>query len=289
MRSLHAARLPSLSRFGVLLFYAGIVLCLIGVFLLPYLWVVASGLKPQASIFSDVTPVGWRTFVPIEPTFEHVQRLFTERGVGRALFNSAIVSFAQVCGTVLICALACYALTRLDLPGRGFLLAMILLTFLVPYEALIVPLYSLVGRLGLQDSLAAVFLPWVASPLGIFMLRPEFEELPRELDDAAKLDGAGHWRIFWSIILPNVRTSLATVALVTFLFSWNAFLWPLVVLQSQDNVVIQVAIAQSVAPGQLPNWGETFAGAALATIPLIIIFLFLQRYFIQGFGLSGTK
>ncbi len=266
-----------------------VLLAVFAVFVLPYLWTVASGLKPQEAIFRDVSPLGLRTFLPFDPTLENVVHLFVERNIGRALLNSAIISVCQVAGTLVLCAPAAYALTRIDLPGRSVLLVLILLTFLVPYEALIVPMYSLVNGIGLSDSLAAVFLPWIASPLGLFLLRPAFEELPRELDEAARLEGAGHMRIFWSIVLPNVRTALLTLSIVTFLFSWNAFLWPLIALQSPDNAVVQIAIAQSVAPGQLPNWGETFAGAAVATLPAIAVFFLLQRHFVRSLAASGMK
>jgi len=163
------------------------------------------------------------------------------------------------------------------------------MTFLLPIESLMVPLYIQVSGLGLQDTLVGAFIPWIASPFGLFMLRQAFEDLPRELDEAARIDGAGHFRIFWSVVLPNVRTTLATLALVTFLFSWNAFLWPLVIIQSPRNQLIQLAIAQSVAIGQLPNWGETFAGATIATVPLIVLFLCLQRFFVRGIALTGMK
>ena len=259
------------------------------VFLLPYAWIVASSFKPQAMIFRDLNPVSWRSFVPVDPTLVNVTHLFTERGVGRALVNSAIISACQVTGTLTLCSLAAYGLTRIRFRGSNIVFVLILMTFLLPIESLMVPLYQVVAHVGLQDTLVAAFIPWIASPFGLFLLRQAFEELPRELDDAATIDGAGHFRIFWSIVLPNVRTALATLALVTFLFSWNSFLWPLVILQSPENQVIQLAIAQSVAPGQLPNWGETFAGAMVATLPLILLFLFLQRFFVRGIAMTGVK
>ena len=259
------------------------------VFLLPYAWIVASSFKPQAMIFRDLNPVSWRSFVPVNPTLVNVTHLFTERGVGRALVNSAIISACQVTGTLTLCSLAAYGLTRIRFRGSNIVFVLILMTFLLPIESLMVPLYQVVAHVGLQDTLVAAFIPWIASPFGLFLLRQAFEELPRELDDAATIDGAGHFRIFWSIVLPNVRTALATLALVTFLFSWNSFLWPLVILQSPENQVIQLAIAQSVAPGQLPNWGETFAGAMVATLPLILLFLFLQRFFVRGIAMTGVK
>ncbi len=268
----------------------GLVLAaILAFFLMPYLWIVASSLKPQEAIFRDITPLSWRTFVPLHPTLANIIGLFRNRGVGRALLNSAVVSVCQVAGTLVLCTLAAYGLTRIRFRGAGVVFALVLMTFLLPIESLMVPLYITVSGFGLQDTLPGVFLPWIASPFGLFLLRQAFEELPRELDEAARIDGAGHLRIFWSIVLPNVRTALATLALVTFLFSWNAFLWPLVVLSSPRNAVIQIAVAQSVAPGQLPNWGETFAGVTVATIPLIVLFLFLQRFFVRGITLTGVK
>lgn len=268
---------------------AAILLAIIAFFLMPYVWIIASSFKQQAAIFRDIQPLSWRTFIPANPTLDNIIGLFTNRGVGRALLNSAIVSIGQVAGTLAVCTLAAYGLTRIRFRGANIVFALVLMTFLLPLESLMVPLYITVSGLGLQDTLPGVFIPWIASPFGLFLLRQAFEELPRELDEAARIDGAGHFRIFWSIVLPNVRTALATLSLVTFLFSWNAFLWPLVVLSSPHNAVIQIAVAQSVAPGQMPNWGETFAGVTVATVPLILLFLFLQRFFVRGIAMTGVK
>jgi ABC-type glycerol-3-phosphate transport system permease component len=259
------------------------------VFLGPYAWIVASSFKPQAEIFRDLRPISWGTFIPRHPTLDNFIHLFADRGLGRAMINSAIVSSSQVGLALILCSTAAYALTRIRFRGAGLVFAIVLMTFMLPIESLMVPLYMHVSALGLADTLPGVFIPWIASPFGLFMLRQAFEDLPRELDEAARIDGAGHWRIYWSIVLPNVRTTLATLGLVTFLFSWNAFLWPLVILQSPRHIVVQLAIAQSVSIGQLPNWGETFAGATAATVPLVLLFLVLQRYFVRGIALSGLK
>jgi len=268
---------------------AVILIVILAIFLGPYAWVVASSFKPQFAIFRDLKPISWATFFPGDPTIANFVHLFENRGIGRALVNSAIVSSCQVIGTLALCSMAAYGLTRIQFKGSNAVFALVLMTFLLPIESLMVPLYIHVTGLGLADTLVGVFIPWIASPFGLFLLRQAFEEIPRELDEAARIDGAGHFRIFWSIILPNVKTPLATLALVTFLFSWNAFLWPLVILHSPRNHVVQLAIAQSVSIAQLPNWGETFAGATIATVPLIVLFLFLQRYFVRGIALTGVK
>jgi ABC-type glycerol-3-phosphate transport system permease component len=152
-----------------------------------------------------------------------------------------------------------------------------------------VPMFQLIGALGLQDTLIGVGIPWIASAFGLFLLRQAFEGVPAELDEAARIDGAGHFRIFWSVILPTIRADLVTFVLMIFLFSWNGFLWPLIAIQSPEKQLVQVAIAQSVSPGELPNWGLSFAGASVATIPLLVLFLFLQRLFIPGLARTGLK
>lgn len=266
-----------------------VVLAIVVVFLSPYVWMFASGLKEQSSIFTDVSPVGWRTFVPVEATLENMEALFTERGIARALLNSALVAGFQVVGALAVCCPAAYALTRMHFPGRHLIFALILATFMLPSEALAVPLFQLVAALGLQDTLVGVGLPWIASAFGLFLLRQAFESVPVELDEAARLDGAGHLRIFWSVILPNVRADLVTFVLMIFLFSWNGFLWPLIAIQSPENQLVQVAIAQSVSPGELPNWGLSFAGATVASLPLLILFVCLQRLFIPGLARTGLK
>jgi ABC-type glycerol-3-phosphate transport system permease component len=284
------SRLPgSVSTLGRLVTAVIVVALIVAAFLGPYVWMFASGLKTQESIFTDVSPVSWKTFIPTDPTLENVIALFTERGIARALLNSALVAGFQVVGALVICCPAAYALTRMRFRGRNVIFAFILATFMVPSEALAVPLFQLVAGIGLQDTLIGVGIPWIASAFGLFLLRQAFEAIPVELDEAARIDGAGHLRIFWHVILPNVRADLVTFVLMIFLFSWNGFLWPLVVIQSPEKVVVQVAIAQSVAPGELPNWGLSFAGASIATIPLLVLFLFLQRLFIPGLARTGLK
>jgi ABC-type glycerol-3-phosphate transport system permease component len=266
-----------------------ILVVIVAAFLGPYVWMFASGFKTQASIFSDVVPISWKTFIPVDATVRNVVELFTERNIGGAMLNSALVAGGQVLGALAVCCPAAYALTRITFPGRNVIFALILATFMLPSEALAVPLFQLVATLGLQDTLVGVGIPWIASAFGLFLLRQGFEGVPRELDEAARLDGAGHWRIFWSVILPNVRADLVTFVLTIFLFSWNGFLWPLIAIQTPEKQLVQVAIAQSVSPGELPNWGLSFAGASVATIPLLVMFVFLQRLLIPGLARTGLK
>jgi multiple sugar transport system permease protein/putative chitobiose transport system permease protein len=272
-----------------ILWVAAAIAVLTVLFLAPYVWIVSSSFKSQFAIFSDLSPLSWKTFWPRHPTHANFDLLFSQRHVGRALINSAVVAMCQVACTLLLCSMAAFGLTKVRFRGAHVIFTAILLTFLLPVEALVVPLYRVVSGLGLQDTLTGAWIPWVASPFGLFLLRQAFEEFPREYDDAARIDGAGHIRIFFSIVLPNMVTPLVTLALVTFLFSWNAFLWPLVIISSPENQLIQVAIAQSATPGELPDWGQTFAGVTVASVPLVLLFLILQRFFIRGMVSSGVK
>ncbi len=259
------------------------------IFLLPFLWLVGSSFKTQFSIFSDVDHLSIWTFIPRHPTMANFTYLFTHKGVGRALINSFLVACGQVIGTILLCTTCAYGLTRIKFRGSGPLFLFLLITFLVPGDILVVPMYRIATQLHLSNTLWAIFLPWIASPFGLFLLRQAYEDVPHELDEAATIDGANHWQVFTRIILPNVKTSITTLAIVTFLFSWNAFLWPLVVIQSTSKEVIQVSIAQSVVPGELPNWGTTFAGATVAVIPVLLLFVLLQRHVVEGMASTGLK
>lgn len=280
---------PRNRRIAATVMYWFISVLLLLAFLGPFVWILSSSFKPQAHIFKDVTPLSWQTFLPTSANLDNYRNAFSQEHVGQAMANSAIVSGSQVVLTVLLATPAAYALTRLRFRGQGLLFTLIFLTFMVPAEVLILPLFQISTKLHVANTLPGVFLPFVASPFALFLLRQAFRDVPKELDEAAVIDGAGHLRIMTSVVLPNVKPALATLTLMTFLFSWNAFLWPLIVIQSQSRQLIQVAIAINTVPGELPNWGPVFAGAVIAVLPVLVLFLFVQRYFIRGFVMSGLK
>jgi ABC-type glycerol-3-phosphate transport system permease component len=275
------------TRKAVAYWVAAVVLVVI--FLAPYLWILASSFKSQSSIFRDVEHLSFWTFLPRSATLGNYRSAFDTEHVGQALVNSIIVSVAQVFCTLILCIPASYALTRMRFRFQGVVFGLIFVTFMVPAEALMLPLFQIEQSLHLSNTLPGVFLPWIANPFGIFLLRQAFREIPLELDEAAKIDGAGHFRVMWSVILPNVKPAIASLALMTFLFSWNSFLWPLIIVQSTSKQLIQVAIAVNTVPGALPNWGPVFGGAIIATLPVLILFGFLQRYFVRGMATSGLK
>ena len=248
-----------------------------------------SSFRSTDEIFRYTFPLSWRSLIPTSPTLENFRDIFFKWGFGKKYWNSLIAATAQMLGTLLLCSTAAFALSRMYFRGRDLIFAIILITSMMPFEAIIVPLYMVVRSLGLTNSFAALFLPWIANPFGIFLLRQTFLEIPRDYDEAAKVEGASYFQIFWHIILPNVRPALVTLALISFLLSWNAFMWPLIVMQDPNKQVVQVAIATFTQPGELPLWGNIFAGATAATVPILIVFLILQRYYVRGIVMSGIK
>ncbi len=274
------------------LFYALVVV----IFLTPFAWMILGSFRRETEIFQYIYPLTVRTFVPVKWTLENFLAILgiSEEGrrfgldFGRALFNSAFVSAAVVGLSLIFNTSAAYFFARLRFPGKEILFLFVIATMLIPWEATIVPLYLVVRTLGLQDSYWALIVPWYASPFIIFALRQFFQEIPRELDEAAIIDGATRLQILRHVIVPNSVPALVTMSLLEFQFIWNLFFWPLVAVGSKELQVIQVAIASQTTQGQV-YWGRTFAGAVLASVPVIILFLSMQRHYVRGVVLSGLK
>lgn len=258
------------------------------IFLLPYLWMVFSSMRPNQDIFRYLYPLRWETLIPTRVTLQNYRELFTELRFARFLANSLFVASATTLGVILVNAMGGYAFARLRFPGRDVLFILVLATMLVPFEATVVPLYLVVRGLGLQDTYTALIVPWLASPFAVFMFRQFFQEIPRDLDEAAIIDGASYWTVFRHVIVPNSKPAFVTLGLIQFLWSWDAFFWPLVVIEDRNKQVVQVAIATLFTP-EMVFWGRTFAACTVVSLPVIVLFLALQRYYIRGFVLSGLK
>lgn len=272
--------------------YAGNILLLVVigfVFVFPILWAVLSSLKSTNDIITGTFPLSWASFVPLKPTIENYVYLFTELNFQKNLLNTLIAACGQVGIAVVASSLAGYAFARLHFPGSNLLFALLLLTAFIPVEAIIVPLYQIMQKLGLVSTYPALFLPFACNPFGIFLMRQAFRDIPAEMEEAAKIDGAGPIRIFLSIALPNVRPTLATLVLIQFIWSWNAYLWPLVVMQDPNKQIAQVAIANLKSIPNFPMDGPLFAAATAVTVPLVILSIVLQRYYVRGLVTSGMK
>jgi multiple sugar transport system permease protein len=182
-----------------------------------------------------------------------------------------------------------YALAKLEFPGKRLLFLLVLGTLMVPGVVTFMPLFVVVSNLGLVNTHAGLILPFLAGAFGVFLMRQFIMGIPDELLDAARVDGAGEYYIFWRIILPLCGAPLATLAILTFLGSWNSFLWPLVAALTEDMYTLPVAVALFSTGQQVSNLGLQLAGAVIVVVPVLIVFIFLQRYFTQGIAMTGIK
>lgn len=273
---------PALARLIVHATLGGI--CV--VFALPLWWALVSSLRHPESVFRDVYPFSFRAFVPYEFDLAAYESVIGEFGLGRALVNSILVASVTVVGGVVVNGLAGFAFAKFDFKGKRVLFSAAVLSFLVPFEAKVIPLYNIVADLGWTNSYTVLIVPLIPNGLIIFLFRQFFLGVPNELYEAAAVDGARPVRIFASIYLPLTRPAVITAALVLFLSQWEAFLWPLLTIHDEHRWVVQLSLAQ-LQSRQLTLWPELLAGATVvAAIPILLV-LPLQRYFRAAF-LSGA-
>ncbi len=248
----------------------------------PFLWTIITSITPGAGL--TVAPA----LIPTDPSFAAYERLFAERPFARVALNSLGIAAATTLVQLFTSATAAYAFSRLPFRGRGVVFAVYLATMMVPLQVLIVPLFVELRTFGLINTYLGALLPTFASAFGIFLLRQAVNQVPRELDEAATLDGAGHFRIFFSVVLPNIRPALVTLTVFAFMGSWNSFLWPLVVLRSPELHTLPVALA--ALQGQyLTEWDIVMAGSVVSVLPMLALYVFAQKYVIQGVASSGLK
>ena len=257
-------------------------------FLLPLWWALASSVRPLNDIFKYVSPFSLAALIPDKITFEAYRSIFFDRGFGIAVFNSLFVALATVLAGLGVNSLAGFAFAVLRFPGRNALFGITVLTFLVPFEAISIPLYTVVRSLGWLDTYLALIVPGVANGIVIFLFRQFFSQVPRELVDAARIDGASWLTIFVRIYLPLSKPVIISAALLIFLFQWEAFLWPLISTRSEGLKVIQVALA-GFEERYRTLWNELFAAATVAALIPLLILLPLQRFYVEGVTAGGFK
>jgi multiple sugar transport system permease protein len=250
----------------------------------PFLWMVVSSFKPEAEVRA-VPPTWW----PETVTMENYDRLFTQLDFPTYFVNSVIVALAVTIGNMVFCSMLGYALAKLDFPGKKALFVVVLGTLMVPFVVMFVPLFVLTTKMGLSNTLIGMILPFLAGPFGVFLMRQYIQTLPDELIQAARIDGAGELRIFASVIMPLCGPALATLGILTFLSSWNNFLWPLVVAQTEDKYTLPVALALYAVGQNATQYGLLLAGSVVVVLPVLALFLFLQRHIMQGIAMTGIK
>ena len=214
--------------------------------------------------------------------------LFTQTPVLHWLLNSAIVSTVAVVAHLVLCSLAGYGFARLRFHGRQVSFFLIVGTVMIPTQLLLVPTYVMFARLGLVDTLAAAFVPWLASAFGIFLMRQFFMSLPTELEDAARIDGCSTFGVFWRIVLPLARPALATLTIFTLLGAWNDLVWPLVAINDESSYTIQLGLANFQGMRRT-QWSLLMSGNVVATMPLVVAFLLAQKQFVATMTFSGLK
>ncbi|WP_205708722.1 ABC transporter permease subunit [Kineococcus siccus] len=252
--------------------------------LLPFAWMVLGSFKTQAELTAD--PNG---FLPDAPTFANYRQWLVDLDIGRFFGNTLLVAVVTVAGNLVFCSMVGYALAKMEFAGKRVLLALVLGMLMIPSTVTFIPLFVTVSRLGLVNSYGGLILPFLANAIGVFLMRQFMSDIPDSLIEAARIDGAGEFRIFSRIVLPLCGPALATLAILTFLFSWNNFLWPLVVAQNEDRFTLPVAISLYSTGQNASNYGLLLAGAVLVVTPIVLLFLALQRYFIQGIASTGIK
>lgn len=247
---------------------------------LPLLWMLISSLRPADDIFSLSWP---HTF-----TLENFHYVLAKIQLPRYLLNSAIVSVVVTVLALWFHSMAAYALARLRFPGRGVLFSMVISTLLVSLPVILVPLFLVAKQLGLLDSYAGLIVPMIFHAFGIFLLRQYYLNVPRELEEAADLDGCGYWRRYWSVILPLSRPALASLSVLFFLANWNAFLWPLTITNNPDLRVVQLGIAGM--QGQYASaYNYILAAAVVAAVPTVVVFSLGQRRLVEAMKTTGLK
>ncbi|UIN31365.1 carbohydrate ABC transporter permease [Microbacterium binotii] len=254
------------------------------VWVLPFVWMLLGSVKTQSEILQR--PPTW---FPQQITWENFAQWFGPLDIGRFFTNSIVVALLTVLGNLVFCSMVGYALAKMDFPGKKVLFAVVLITLMVPGIVTFVPLFVMVSSFGLTSSYAALILPFVTTPLGVFLMRQFMLGIPDELLEAARIDGAGELRIFARVVMPLCGPPLATLGILTFLASWNNFLWPLVAAQSEDMYTLPVAISLYATGQNATDYGLLLAGSVLVIAPIILLFVFLQRYFIQGVATTGLK
>jgi multiple sugar transport system permease protein len=270
---------------------------LISVFmLLPFFWMVSTSLKVDAEIF---TPgIKW---VPSQLDWENYTYIFRDLDMEVLFRNTIFVTLIAVVAQIILCSMAGFAFARLHFRGRDVLFFAVLITMTVPFEVLVLPLFILIrrfpfaggndllgnGGVGLMNSYAGIVFPHLVTVYGIFIFRQFFLGFPKELEDAARIDGASRLRIYWSLLMPNSAPVIGTMGLFAFLWAWNDLLWPVIVVKENSMKTLQAGLA--IVAQNPSRWGEMMAASVIITLPVIFVFLLLQRFLVQGVATSGLK
>ncbi|KGF72335.1 sugar ABC transporter permease [Neosynechococcus sphagnicola sy1] len=252
--------------------------------LVPLLWLLSTAFKSAAEDIFQFPP----QFLPAHPTVENFIKVWQSNPFGRYLFNSTVVAILTVGMNLCLSSLAAYPLARLDFRGREIIFAAIVSTIMIPFQIVMIPLYILTVQLHLKNTYLGLIFPAIASAFGIFLLRQAFQGVPKELEEAARMDGCTELGIWWYVMLPSIRPALVTLAIFVFIGSWSDFLWPLIVLDRPELYTLPLGVATLAGTFSL-DWRLIAAGSVISIAPIILFFLVMQRYIVPTEAASGVK
>jgi putative chitobiose transport system permease protein len=253
--------------------------------LFPLLWLLSTALKSADENIFQSPP----QLLPSHPTLENIITVWQSNDFGRYLFNSSVVAILSVIINLIFCALAAYPLARLEFKGREIIFTIVVSTIMIPFQIVMIPLYIIAVQLGLVNSYLGVILPNLASAFGIFLLRQAFQSVPKELEEAARMDGCWEIGIWWSVMLPAIRPTLVTLSIFVFIGAWSDFLWPLIVLQDDGYYTLPLGVAKLAEGAFGLNWRLVAAGSVISIAPVLGLFMFVQRYIVPTATSSGVK
>ena len=277
------SKIPQLPGVKYVLIY-GLLAAIALIMLIPLLWLISTALKSPSENIFQFPP----QFFPTQPTFDNFIRVWQTNPFAQYLFNSTLVAGLTVILNLLFCALAAYPLARLEFKGRNIIFAIIVSTIMIPFQIVMIPLYILTVQLGLKNSYLGIIFPSLASAFGIFLLRQAFQGVPKELEEAARMDGCSELGIWWCVMLPAIRPALVTLAIFTFIGSWSDFLWPLIVIDQPEYYTLPLGVARLAGTFSL-DWRLIAAGSVISIAPILILFIILQKYIVPSDLGSGVK
>lgn len=257
------------------------------IFFLPLWWIFVSAFRPEDDIFRFLNPLTIETFLPTRWTFDHFVTLF-QSTFARSIFNSLFVAVATVLGGLVVCTLAAFALSVIEFPGRNLVFTLMIVSFLIPFDAIALPLYQIMRGAELQNSYLGLVLPGLGNGLAVFLLRQFFLGLPKELREAAMVDGMGWFQVFWRVYLPLSGPAMISAGLIMFIFQWQAYLWPLLIAPATEFKVAAVSIAQFNSAHGIA-FGPIMAGAMCISLIPMLILVFFQPYFSNSVASTGSK
>ncbi len=259
------------------------------IWLVPTLWMVSLSFQPN-EVLARTTASTWLGMIPIPFTWDNYAKLFSFGDTPRWFLNSIVVAGGMTFAVLAVSTTAGYALARLEFRFKTAITIFILLGLMVPEQAIFIPLYTMFANFGWHNSYGALILPRVAVPIGVFLMMQFFKAAPKDIEDAARIDGVGPFQIFWFVMLPLARPAMMTLAILTFLYAWNDYLWPLVSASHKEMFTITLGLASLQSNfAQSEGLGRVMASGVIASLPVVVLFLIFQRYVVQAMTVGGSK